>query len=680
MEAKMEKRKIRLPLSRKIALMVTAFGISLSIVLIVMSYVHYRKQMFAKNEQFAMNIGAVAASQLDPDRIQHYLDTGEPDEDYERAYRILCQIRENGGIKFLYVVKPELDEVWYVLDTDPGEGAIPLGYHEPYYQGAFADNAPKMARGERIDPIVSNEEYGWLMSVYYPMRTSDGKPAGYVGVDIQMNDVMEELNSFAWTMIWTMLCLTLVFLAIMINVSYLTIASPIRKLSAAADQLVHEEQAGELADTSIFSGIKVSSQDEIGELYQSLGQMEKDMNTYIHDLVDVTSENERITAELSLATRIQAAMLPHIFPAFPERKEFDIHAAMTPAKEVGGDFYDFFLIDDDHLCVTIADVSGKGVPAALFMMASKIILASFAKLGQGPAEILTKTNESLCSQNQEEMFVTVWLGILEISTGRMVAANAGHEYPVLKHPGGKYELFKDRHGFVLGGMEGLKFKEYEIQLEPGSKLFLYTDGVPEATNAEKEMFGTERMQEVLNEEPDAGPRRILENVHAAVDRFVGDAEKFDDLTMLCLDYRGPAAVEKPDNELELTATDENLEMVLNFINAHLEAAGCKPRKMQEVDMAVEEAFVNVSHYAYGEDRGSVLVRAAVSGNPAVAEIVLQDRGMPFDPLAKKDPDVTLSAEERQIGGLGIYMVKKLMDQVSYEYRDGQNILTMRKKL
>ena len=680
MEAKMKRKKIRLPLSRKIALLVTAFGISLSIVLILMSYFHYRKQMFAKNEQFAMNIAAVAASQLDPDKIQNYLDTGEPDEEYEHAYRILCQIRENGGIEFLYVVKPELDEVWYVMDTDPSEGAIPLGYHEPYYQGAFADNAPKMARGERIEPIVSNEEYGWLMSVYYPMRTSDGHPAGYVGVDIQMNDVMEELNSFAWTMFWTVLGLTLVFLAIMINVSYLTIARPIRKLSAAAERLVHEEQTGELADTTIFSGITVASQDEIGELYQSLGQMEKDMNTYIHDLVNVTSENERITAELSLATRIQAAMLPHIFPAFPERKEFDIHAAMTPAKEVGGDFYDFFLIDADHLCLTIADVSGKGVPAALFMMASKIILSSFAKLGQSPAEILTKTNEALCSQNQEEMFVTVWLGILEISTGRMIAANAGHEYPVLKNPGDSYRLLKDKHGFVLGGMDGMSFHEYEIQLEPGSKLFVYTDGLPEAMNTESELFGTERMLKVLNEEQEAGPRRILENIYAAVDSYVGTAEQFDDLTMLCLDYRGPAAAGKPDNELELTATDENLGMVLSFINAHLEAAGCNPRKIQEVDMAVEEAFINISHYAYGEDRGSVLVRTAISGDPAEAEIVLQDRGMPFDPLTKKDPDVTLSAEERQIGGLGIYMVKKLMDQVSYAYRDGQNILTMRKKL
>ena len=192
---------------------------------------------------------------------------------------------------------------------------------------------------------------------------------------------------------------------------------------------------------------------------------------------------------------------------------------MKPAKEVGGDFYDFFLIDEDHLGLVIADVSGKGVPAALFMM-------------------IAKTNEALCSNNQVDMFVTVWIGILELSTGKLQAANAGHEYPVLKHPDGRFELFRDKHGFVLGGIEGAKYKEYELQMEPGAKLFVYTDGVPEATDAENRMFGLERMMEALNREPDAVPGRILENVHEAVNIFVRDAEQFDDLTMLCLEYKG----------------------------------------------------------------------------------------------------------------------------------------------
>ena len=249
-------------------------------------------------------------------------------------------------------------------------------------------------------------------------------------------------------------------------------------------------------------------------------------------------KSARIESELNLASSIQADMLPNIYPAFPDRPEFDIYATMNPAKEVGGDFYDFFLVDDDHLCMVMADVSGKGVPAALFMMASKIILANNAMMGKSPAQILTDTNAAICSNNREEMFVTVWLGILEISTGKLTAANAGHEYPAIKYANGGFELLKDKHGFVIGGMEGLKYKEYELTLEPGSKIFLYTDGVPEATDSESRMFGTERMLAALNSDGTASPENTLKNIRAAVDGFVKDAEQFDDLTMLCAEYKG----------------------------------------------------------------------------------------------------------------------------------------------
>jgi len=279
--------------------------------------------------------------------------------------------------------------------------------------------------------------------------------------------------------------------------------------------------------------------DEVQELAESFAALSHKTVEYVDTVKRVTAEKERIGTELSLATKIQAAMLPHIFPAFPDRPDFDIYASMDPAKEVGGDFYDYFLIDDDHLCMVIADVSGKGVPAALFMMASKIILQSIAMMGRSPAEILAKTNEALCSNNEAQMFVTVWLGILELSTGRLTAANAGHEYPVLKHANGSFALYKDKHGFVIGGMEGARYREYELQLEPGDKLFVYTDGVPEATNADSELFGTERMTAALNEQPDAAPREVLRTVRRAVDGFVREAEQFDDLTMLCLEYKGP---------------------------------------------------------------------------------------------------------------------------------------------
>ena len=249
-------------------------------------------------------------------------------------------------------------------------------------------------------------------------------------------------------------------------------------------------------------------------------------------------EQELMIRELQMAREIQGGVLPHIFPPFPDRKEIDLFASMDPARDVGGDFYDFYFIDEDHLCLLIADVSGKGIPAALFMMVAKRILEDSARLEYSVSEILEKTNGALCDNNHAEMFVTVWLGILEISTGRLTAANAGHEYPVIRKKGSSFELYKDKHGFVIGGMKGIHYREYQIRLNPGDKIFIYTDGVPEATAGNGEMFGTERMVAALNTCGESCPEEILKGVRKAVDSFVGDAEQFDDLTMLCLEYKG----------------------------------------------------------------------------------------------------------------------------------------------
>ena len=253
---------------------------------------------------------------------------------------------------------------------------------------------------------------------------------------------------------------------------------------------------------------------------------------------DQRVEASRIDTELTMATRIQADMLPNIFPAFPDRKDFDIYASMKPAKEVGGDFYDFFLIDKDRLGLVIADVSGKGVPAALFMMASKIIVQNYAMMKKDPKAALEAANEQICLGNREEMFVTVWLGILDLKTGLLTAANAGHEYPLIKKPDGKFELYRDSHGLVIGGMAGVKYRSYEIELEPGAMLFLYTDGIAEATDAALEQYGTGRLVDALNAKEAATPREAIENIYASVDAFVNDAPQFDDLTMMCIKYNG----------------------------------------------------------------------------------------------------------------------------------------------
>ena len=281
---------------------------------------------------------------------------------------------------------------------------------------------------------------------------------------------------------------------------------------------------------------KLNTGNELELLAEDVAALVKEIDQYLEHIERITSERERIETELNLAGRIQASMLPRVFP---EREDFEVYASMEPAREVGGDFYDFFLADENRLCLMIADVSGKGVPAALFMMASRITLSHHIRMGKSPAQILADTNEAICSNNPEEMFVTVWLGILDLTTGILTASNAGHEYPMLKREDGVYGLYRDKHGFVLGGETGMTYTEYEIEMKAGSALFLYTDGLAEAVDPEHSMFTAGRIIEVLNREPDAPAKTVVENMRKALAAYVNGADPFDDCTMMCLKYKGP---------------------------------------------------------------------------------------------------------------------------------------------
>ncbi len=339
----------------------------------------------------------------------------------------------------------------------------------------------------------------------------------------------------------TLLILLLILLVLLANALILgkKIVKPLNSITQRIFELNESNLEFKMEDT-------FRTGDEIQTLAESFADLSHKTVVYMDQVRNVTAEKERIGTELRMANQIQESVLPNIFPAFPDREEFDIYATMDPAKEVGGDFYDFFLIDKDHLGIVIADVSGKGVPAALFMMASKIILQSCAMLGRSPAEILTRTNEAICSNNRMEMFVTVWFGILDLNTGLITGANAGHEYPAVKRGEG-YELFKTKHGMVIGAMENVTYSEYRLQLQPGDRLFLYTDGLPEATDASEEMFGVNRVLDVLNENTQCSVTDTLVRMTEAVSEFVDGAEQFDDLTMLCLEYKG-RKVKKEDSE------------------------------------------------------------------------------------------------------------------------------------
>ena len=514
---------------------------------------------------------------------------------------------------------------------------------------------------------------GWVD--YYSLFTSFEGHQVLIGLTYDLtalkDDIRTETETSSRRAILNQIVLSLICLLFIM----LFVIFPLRKVQT----YIHEYKNTKDSRNVIEGLSKVKHKNEIGQLAEDVSEMAEALDFHIEKTANITAEKERINTELSMATKIQAAMLPSVFPPFPDRTEFDIYASMDPAREVGGDFYDFFMIDDDHLALVIADVSGKGIPASLFMMISKILIKNYSMSGLSPAKALEAANNQICSNNKEDMFVTVWLGVLEISSGKLTAANAGHEYPVLKRPGEKFELIKDKHGPAVGAMEGIKYREYELQLEPGSKLFVYTDGVPEATDADNAFFGTERMVNALNGKSDAAfPKQLLRCVRRAVDNFVKEAEQFDDLTMLCIEYRGTGKGET--RELTIDADKKKLDEVLAFVDGELEAAGCPLKIQTQIDVAVEEIFVNIASYSYPDKDGKAWIQVQINEEKTEVTIVLTDEGVRYDPTAKTDPDVSLSAEDRDIGGLGIYITKQFMEDVVYEYKNGRNHLKLRKLL
>ncbi len=483
--------------------------------------------------------------------VYHGLSDEERAEMGTEAYRgHFAELRQSETYSLLMHMMPGFSQSEDVSDVylamyDEGDGALvyiadPVGqnrYEAGDWEPVEVREASKFLNwnGEgMLYDIRKTERYGWLCTAGTPIRNEAGEICCFALVDFTVENILAGLHIYGVRITVALILVIALITWLLIRHMRKTLINPINEIAEAAQEYVKDRRDG-VKDLDHFAILNIRTGDEVENLSLVMADMEHDLNDYEENLTRATAEKERISTELGLAARIQENMLPSQFPAFPDRFEFDLYASMDPAREVGGDFYDFFLIDEDHLCLVIADVSGKGIPAALFMMASKIIIANSAKMGKSPAQILDDTNAAICPKNREKMFVTVWLGILELSTGKLTAANAGHEYPVLKKPNGRFEMFKDKHGLVIGVTSLSRYKEYELQLEPGSKLFVYTDGVPEATDAEKNLFGTERMLAALNEEPEAPPEEILGHVRRAVDAFVRDAEQFDDLTMLCLE-------------------------------------------------------------------------------------------------------------------------------------------------
>ncbi len=493
-------------------------------------------------KESAFRTAKAASMFVDADKLEDFKASGGKSEEYQKVWEDLDRICNNSGSAFVYVIQPDTTDykhIMFLFSTMNKESHYDLysfGYVRETTNNDYRKKYKLLYEG-KVDEALVVRDKGYIetdphITAMVPLLGSDQKTKGILCVQKQMDVLTNKRNIFLIKVAVALLVTALLLVFGQSRYLHRVLLEPLTRIITEATRFAKESVPGgeRLQDV-------ISNEDEIGELAEAIDQMEEQICNYVEDLTRATAERERMQTEMALAAKIQSHMLPDSKLAFSDREEFDIYASMVPAKEVGGDFYDFFLIDEDHLCMIIADVSDKGVPAALFMMSSKIIVENYAKTGISPAEVLEKANNAICANNQDDMFVTVWLGILEISTGKVTAANAGHEYPAIMQPGEDFILFQDRHGFVLGGMEDLPYQDYEVLLKPGAKLFVYTDGLPEATNVEAKAFGADRMIEALNKSPEGTPREILDTVRGVVDEFVGDANPFDDLTMLCLEYK-----------------------------------------------------------------------------------------------------------------------------------------------
>ena len=477
------------------------------------------------------------------DLIDEYLEDSSGEE-YTRVKHILDTCCEKLNVSLIYVIKVDesdygrfvsvfnsvnnsVDDSNYT-EWEPGYERETTNEEYRWKYKAIYENEAPYETVFRLNPPGDQHPH---ITTIVPIKASSGNVTSLLCIQRPVREMTGAVKPYIFLILLSVAVLV-VIMSVMIG-AFLkrSIIRPVEKVSAEAMRFAKEHtKSRPIGDVGRYRTL-------IG-LADSIDSMESDMVNYIDNLTAATAEREHLSAELNIAAKIQNDALPKEIPAFPDRNEFDIAGSMNPAKEVGGDFYNYILIDDDHLMMIIADVAGKGIPASLFMEMTNIMICDRTVMGGTPAQILEFVNENICKHNSADMFVTVWLGILEISTGRLISANAGHEYPAICRKGGSFEIIKDKHGFVIGGMDGMKFRDVELQLGRGDKLFVYTDGLPEAMDSEGSMYSLDRMIDALNEYRDAAPNDILEGVSRNVNEFVGDAEQFDDLTMLCLEYSG----------------------------------------------------------------------------------------------------------------------------------------------
>ena len=539
---------MKLKLLPKFIISLGAVGLVLTIVISLFSYgtsKSYLENMYA--ERVMTNSNAIAAMLCVEDVQTIISENGDQTEAYTRMVELFNKLKLDGDVTFLSLVIPDEDSVTFYIDAmveemgDDPANQLPYGSDILYVDAANPEDPSDMEKYIRIweeyaqnrginEPLVTDNDYGYNYTGVSVILDEQGQAVAEIQYILDMSEVRAYLNSFLVNMLLISFAIITITILTYIFFVRTVVTKPIGKLA---------DFTRSITDSGVFENqrIRIKTGDEIESLSDSFNFMLAELEDYIDNLSKVTAEKERIGAELDIAKDIQASMLPCIFPAFPDRPEIDIYASMVPAKEVGGDFYDFFMVDDTHLAIVMADVSGKGVPAALFMVIGKTLIKDHTTPNRDLGQVFTAVNNLLCEANSEGLFITAFEGVLDLVTGEFNFVNAGHEMPFIYNADGKFASYKLRPGFVLAGMEDMKYRAGSMMLNPGDKIFQYTDGVTEATDCDNQLYGMTRLGNILNQVHDQSPQQILAAVKRDIDAFVGEAPQFDDITMLCLEYK-----------------------------------------------------------------------------------------------------------------------------------------------
>lgn len=491
----------------------------------------------------AFALSRSGARMIDGDRVRDYMnviDTKEngdkiyySDQYYNEVISFLNAIQdENDFVLYYYVCVPVDEGLFYIWDSTTSEHPLPQGYIESIQpkEKQAAELAFSRTPEEKY-VRVSDKTWGNLLTAYSPIFDSSGEPVALVGTDLSINKMVMKFNNYLGLIFTSILVVTGIGVLLLFKVMRRVVIDPIEKLNNAFGSEVGSLRSKTRFDPEIHTG------DELEELANSFCKMDHDLHDYIRQLTSVTADRERINAELGLAKRIQAKILPNDYPAFPERNDFDIYALLSPSEQIGGDFYDFFLIDDDHLAMVVGSVSAQGIPAALNMVILETLIKSRAMQSFTPADVLQSVSEQMISY-KTGLSSAVWLAVLELSSGKGIAINAGYESPLLHRAGKQFEQLEYEGFPEVGAAESARYRDHGFQLCPGDSVFIFSDGIRNARNKKGERFGDQRVLELLNHEPEATPSVLIQAVKQAVDRFSADEPQPDDYTMLSLKYYG----------------------------------------------------------------------------------------------------------------------------------------------